>query len=397
MRDSHADRQTDLLLRVGAADPTIRGMPLNIFLSHLTCEAKLADVIEDHVRRDFLGLARVFASSDQGSVLAGSKWLDEITSALKQADLHVVLASPAAIERKWINFEAGAAHVRGIPIIPLCHSGLTPAQLPVPLSESQGLVLADPSGFRRFYAAIARALESDVPDVDYAAYGGDVAVLEVELAERNKVADGAGTLVPSIARVRDPRALCISSQQFLKLGLENQLEHVLAAFPSDLHHIRAFDAMATRQALRERCDIVHIAAFVCPRSGAVYFSDVDLRTGKPNPDVSRDVLEAEDLVALLRGAHTRLAVITTSDALALATSLIATCHVVAARDMVSPNMMAAWVEAFYVVLPNAPLSEALDTAVRASGAPMRLYAQQPDAVDLRMERAASISETAQGV
>jgi hypothetical protein len=372
--------------------------PLTIFLSHVTPEARLADIVEGHVLRDFIGLARVFASSDQGSILAGSQWLDEVTSALKQANLHVVLASPDSIERKWINFEAGAAHVRGVPIIPLCHSGLTPAQLPVPLSESQGLVLSDDSGFRRFYAAIARALGSDLPDVDYAEYGREVAAFEATYRDRNKVADAARTLGSSTTVVHDPRALCISSQQFLKLGLENQLAQVLAAFPSDMRHDRVFDAMSTRRALsQDRFDIVHLAAFVCPRSGAVYFSDVDLRTGKPNPDVSRDVIEADDLLSLLRGARSRLAVITSCDALALATSLIATCHVVAARDMVSPNMMAAWVEAFYNLLPNAPLSDALDFAMRASGAPMRLYARQPDSVDLRMERAIAVTENTPGV
>jgi hypothetical protein len=371
--------------------------PLTIFLSHVTPEAKLADIVEGHVLRDFIGLAQVFASSDQGSILAGSQWLDEVTSALNQATLHVVLASPDSIERKWINFEAGAAHVRGIPIIPLCHSGLTPAQLPVPLSESQGLVLSDDSGFRRLYAAIAKALGSDLPDVDYPSYAREVAAFETAYKDRNIVAEAARTLGSSTTVVQDPRALCISSQQFLKLGLENQLTQVLAAFPSDMRHDRVFDALSTRRALsQDRFDIVHLAAFVCPRSGAVYFSDVDLRTGKPSPDVTRDVIEADDLVSLLRGARSRLAVITSCDALALATSLIATCHVVAARDMVSPNMMAAWVEAFYNLLPNAPLSDALEFAMRASGAPMRLYAQQPNSVDLRLERPTAIGEKAQG-
>jgi hypothetical protein len=60
-------------------------------------------------------------------------------------------------------------------------------------------------------------------------------------------------------------------------------------------------------------------------------------------------------------------------------------------------MMAAWVEAFYNLLPNAPLSDALDFAMRASGAPMRLYARQPDSVDLRMERAIAVTENTPGV
>jgi len=369
-------------------------VPINIFLSHVTPEAKLADIIESHVLRDFIGLARVFVSSDQGSVLAGSKWLDEVTLALKEANLHVVLASPDSIERKWINFEAGAAHVRGVPIIPLCHSGLTPAQLPVPLSQSQGLVLSDGAGFRSFYGAISHALGSDIPEVDFVSYGLEVAKFEAAYKDRNNVVDAAQTLGASTTVVRDPKALCVSSQQFLKLGLENELAQVLAAFPSDMRHDRVFDSMSTRRALsQERFDIVHIAAFVCPRSGDLYFSNVDLRTGKPDPDAILDVIAPDDLVSLLRGAHSRLAVITSCDALALATSLISTCHVVAARDMVSPNMMAAWVEAFYNLLPTAPLSEALEFAQRASGAPMRLYVQQPDSVDLRMERGAATTTT----
>jgi hypothetical protein len=360
---------------------------INIFLSHVTSEAKLADVVETHVERDFIGLARVFASSDQGSILAGSKWLDEVTSALKEAHLHVVLASPDSVERKWINFEAGAAHLRGVPIIPLCHSGLEPAQLPVPLSESQGLVLSDAGKFRKFYDAIANALGSKTPDVDYEHYAREVEAFEREYKEQVQLTAHAPTLTPSVTVVRDPRALCIASDQFLKAGYENQLSHVIAAFPADMHHQILSNSMAVRRALSsERFDIVHIAAFVCPRSGTLYFSDVDLRTGRANPHVARDVIEADALVSLLDGAQTRLAVITSCHALALATSLISTCHVVAARDMVSPNMMAAWVEDFYSTLPTTTLSEALDHALRASGAPMRLYAQQSK-VDLKWERA----------
>jgi hypothetical protein len=227
-----------------------------------------------------------------------------------------------------------------------------------------------------------------MPDVDYASYAREVQEFEAMYRERSRVAETARTIGSLTEVVRNPKALCISSQQFLDLGLENQLEHVLAAFPSDLSHRRVLGSMEARRVLSQgRHDIVHIAAFVCPRSGDLYFSDVDLRTGKPNPDVQKDVITPEDLVSLLRGAGSRLVVITSCDALALATTLIAACHVVAARDMVSPNMMAAWVEAFYGLLPTASLSEALTFAIRASGAPMRLYAQQTDSVDLRMEKA----------
>ena len=368
--------------------------PINIFLSHISCEANLADVIVHHVSRDFIGLAPVFAST-QASILVGSKWLDEVTTALNQATLHVVLASPDSVKRKWINFEAGAAHVRGIPIIPLCHSGLTPAQLPVPLSVSEGLLLSSESGFKRFYAAIAHALGSDVPDVNYAEYAQDVSEFEADYAKQRKSADFAESLAPGMETVRNPTALCISSPQFLQLGLENQMESVLSAFPSGVHRDRLFDSMSVRGALSEgRVDIVHIATFVCPRSGTLYFSNVDTQSGKPTPDTEPDTIKADDMVSLLRAAQTRLAVITSSDALALATSLITVCHVVAARDMISVKMAAAWVEAFYSRLATDPLSEALDHAIKVSGAPMRLYAQQPSSVGVRFERSAAVGSHA---
>ena len=163
-------------------------------------------------------------------------------------------------------------------------------------------------------------------------------------------------------------------------------QSVLAAFPSDLHHQREFDSMTVRKLLSdETFDIVHVAAFVCPRSGDVYFSDVDPQSGKPSLPAEADVIPAEDFVSLLHGARTRLAVITSGDSLALATLLNATCHVVAARDMISAKMAAAWVEAFYRHLSTSTLSEALNYATKVSGAPMRLYAQQPDSVGVRFE------------
>src|SRR5271170_5194153 len=115
----------------------------NVFLSHITVESTMADLLRRRLENDFIGLVEVFESSDRLSIPVGSKWLDEVTQALKRADLHLILCSPDAVKRPWIQFEAGAAHLRGIPIIPLCHSGLTLAQLPVPLSESEGMQITD--------------------------------------------------------------------------------------------------------------------------------------------------------------------------------------------------------------------------------------------------------------
>jgi hypothetical protein len=82
----------------------------SIFLSHVTVESKLADLLRKHLVRDFIGLVDVFESSDRLSIPAGTKWLAEVTEALQRADLHLILCSQEATSRPWIQFEAGAAH-----------------------------------------------------------------------------------------------------------------------------------------------------------------------------------------------------------------------------------------------------------------------------------------------
>ena len=80
---------------------------VHIFLSHITVESTLADALQRHILRDFIGLVDVFESSDRLSIPVGKKWLDEVTQALKRADLHLILCSPDATKCPWIQFEAG--------------------------------------------------------------------------------------------------------------------------------------------------------------------------------------------------------------------------------------------------------------------------------------------------
>jgi TIR domain len=369
---------------------------LQMFLSHVHVESRFADFISACVKRDFIGLVGVFVASD-GGILAGRKWLDEMTAALKGSHLHVVLCSPDAVTRHWISFETGAAHLRGIPLIPLCHSGLEPKQLPVPLSEFEGILLCDSertlahgsdTGFRSFYRAIATALGSDVPMADFEKYERELLSLEQTYAqEHGRLAEGS-IEEAGVELVRNPRALCISSQQFVRQGFGNQLDLVLNAFPSSIQHDRVFDSATLKRLVTQqkaRVDVVHIAAYVCPRSGDVYFSDVDLGTGESTSREAVDKITADALEQLLEMAQTRLVVITGADSMALTATLLGAAHVIAARDMVSPKMLAAWVEEFYGTLPTHPLSKALEYAMKASRAPMRLYAKQPKSVDLVLE------------
>jgi hypothetical protein len=102
---------------------------------------------------------KLFQSSDIGSIVAGDDWLSAVQQALQDAAAVIVLCSHASIQRPWVQFELGAAWSRQVPIIPICHSGLKAAELPMPLSRKEAVELAAPDGFARLYQAIASIID----------------------------------------------------------------------------------------------------------------------------------------------------------------------------------------------------------------------------------------------
>ena len=136
---------------------------MRAFISHISEEAKVAAGLKEALDRDFLGILDVFVSSDGESIAAGEEWLKSIDEALRGSKLLITLCSPISIRRPWINFEAGAAWMLNVPIIPLCHAGLTPRDLPMPLSLRQGLLLDEAEHLRRLYKRIADVLSCRMP------------------------------------------------------------------------------------------------------------------------------------------------------------------------------------------------------------------------------------------
>lgn len=130
-----------------------------VFISHITEEAELAKAVQSSIRRDFLNLIDVFVSSDRSSM--GNKWLDDLSNALEKTGLMIVLCSPFSVGRPWINFEAGAGWVRGIPVIPVCHTGLKPSSLPVPLNLLSGIEGSVAQEWPPVYKRLAQRLGQD--------------------------------------------------------------------------------------------------------------------------------------------------------------------------------------------------------------------------------------------
>lgn len=287
----------------------------------------------------------------------------------------MVLCSPESVRRPWINFETGAACLKGIPVIPIVHSGLSARQLGPPLSEFES-VGSDLEGLQKLYRRIASFLSSTVPDANLAELASKIETFETGYQEKLAVADECASTPTSVVTIRSPQVLCVTSNQFLSLRPDD-FTIIRAAFPETATHRREVSSRAVRDSLmREDFDIVHVATYVCPKTGDLIFSDIDFDELGEQKCQPEDVLTAEAFISLIKNAQTKLVVIASCESFELAAELLSVCDVIATRDMISAEMFAAWIENFYQALQVKTLSEAFDFGVKASRAPMKLYAKQ---------------------
>ena len=153
-----------------------------LFVSHIKEEARLAEILKTHLREDFLGMVDIFVSSDIDSIRTGDKWLETLEQALRETSALLVLCSPASINRPWVNFEVGAAWASSAPIVPICHSGLRPQDLPMPYSVLHSIEANSERGLRRTYSLVAEKLECDTPQKDFSLLISEVVDFELSNA-----------------------------------------------------------------------------------------------------------------------------------------------------------------------------------------------------------------------
>lgn len=138
-----------------------------VFVSHVTEESDLAGILKERVSEDFLGLIDVFVSSDNTSISLGSRWLNDVDEALKQAKMQLVVCSYESVKKPWVNFEAGAGWVRNIPVVPVCHTNMRPVDLPIPLNMLQGIIANEPNDLQKMYRLLAEQLGSNTPGPNF--------------------------------------------------------------------------------------------------------------------------------------------------------------------------------------------------------------------------------------
>lgn len=140
---------------------------VNLFISHIHEEAKLAEQLKDIFVLLFADKVKIFISSDKDCINLGDKWFSQVDRSLQESNFIILLCSPFSISRPWINFEAGAGWIKAVPLIPVCHSGQLKSQLPVPLNLLQAMNLQSEADFKQLVGLIAKSLAVNSPSINW--------------------------------------------------------------------------------------------------------------------------------------------------------------------------------------------------------------------------------------
>lgn len=171
---------------------------LTVFISHISEESEIANLIKEFVEHKFLRMIDVFVSSNEQSVRLGDDWFESIKESISKCQLMIVICSPVSVARPWINFEAGAGWVRKIPVVPLCHSGITPGRLPIPLSSLQAGMINERSDLQKLFDRLAKLAEITSPSAEDKHFFASIAAFETDTRANSLLKDS--TFIANILR-----------------------------------------------------------------------------------------------------------------------------------------------------------------------------------------------------
>ncbi len=314
-----------------------------IFISHISKETDLAQSLKVNLVKDFLGMLEIFVSSDENSIKLGEKWLDEVDEALDEAGILIVLCSKESVIRPWVNFEAGAAWIRKIPVIPICHSGFSPNDLPTPLSMLQG-TSADEQGLKKLYLKISEYLKVNVPEANFKKIAENLK--EIERSYINET--------PKLESITNPRILCAASKFYSthEMGFHLDVKVLKNAFPGCVQVEKNLTRKSLLQLLaNDQFDILHLVVGVDKETGDLVFSEMDDLREKPIA-FGKELMSADGFAGLLQESNTKLVVLATCNALLLAVEVARFANMAASEANITGLQAEEWADCFYGLLAD---------------------------------------------
>jgi hypothetical protein len=141
---------------------------MKIFISHIQEEFQVALVLKKWIELAFPDHCEVMVSTNPENIPTVSRYLEKNEQAFLDVKAVIILCSPVSIQTPWIPFEAGCAWMRKINIIPVCHGGLPPAELPQPLAVFQGFDLNQKDFGQKLFFILSQELGvSKLPAIQY--------------------------------------------------------------------------------------------------------------------------------------------------------------------------------------------------------------------------------------
>lgn len=200
-----------------------------IFVSHAAIDYEIAARFKQDIERNFLGLCKLFVSSDLDSLQGGGEWMQEIKQNLSEAKIFIGLLSPVALSRPWIYTEFGAGWIRNIPTISICHSGLDKGQLPIPLSHFQALNLTDKVHLEHLYGQISQAIGCQKPE---RSLDSDV-YLYIEITENHRIKRMYGEWISQIS-LWNPEFGNIFRNESVEILIPGEADQSFRSFKNDV-------------------------------------------------------------------------------------------------------------------------------------------------------------------
>jgi hypothetical protein len=157
-----------------------------VFISHAYVDRALAMRFKEEVQKCYPSVA-IFCSSDPNDLPPGSKWENEIESALRDSEVFLLVATARTFERRWIWFEAGGFWFKpdDCPFVSLCFGGQRASDLPSPMSKRQAIKADGPEELQLLFSFLTKRYGLPEANVDFASMAGTLRQMEAEISSRS--------------------------------------------------------------------------------------------------------------------------------------------------------------------------------------------------------------------